>query len=104
MAEEGVVYIPDACLPGGCRVHVVYHGCAQNRDTVGDAFVKKTGFPRYADTNRLIILFPQTVSSQDNPQACWDWWGYTGPEFLTRDAPQIRGVMAMLNHLSQKPN
>jgi len=104
MAEEGIVYIPDACLPGGCRVHVVYHGCAQNRDTVGDAFVKKTGFPRYADTNRLIILFPQTVSSQDNPQACWDWWGYTGPEFLTRDAPQIRTVMAMLDHLSQKPN
>ncbi|MGE5266620.1 MAG: poly(3-hydroxybutyrate) depolymerase [Deltaproteobacteria bacterium] len=103
MAEEGVVYVPDVCRAGGCRVHVAYHGCAQNRETVGDAFVKETGFQRYADTNRLVILFPQTVASLDNPQACWDWWGFTGADFLTRQAPQIRAVAAMLERLAQKP-
>ena len=103
MAEEGVVYVPDVCRTGGCRVHVAYHGCAQNRETVGDAFVKDTGFQRYADTNRLVVLFPQTAASLDNPQACWDWWGFTGPDFLTRDAPQIRAVAAMLERLAQKP-
>jgi hypothetical protein len=103
MAEEGVVYVPDVCRTGGCRVHVAYHGCVQNRETVGDAFVKDTGFQRYADTNRLVILFPQTAASLDNPQACWDWWGFTGPDFLTREAPQIRAVAAMLERLAQKP-
>lgn len=104
MADEGVVYIPDACRRGGCRVHVAYHGCAQNRETVGDAFVKETGFQRYADTNRLVVLFPQTTASAGNPQACWDWWGFTGPDFLTREAPQIRAVEGMLDRLSEKLN
>lgn len=101
MADLGVIYIPDQCRGGGCRVHVAFHGCAQNRETVGDAFVEDTGFQRWADTNRLVILFPQTVVSASNPQGCWDWWGYTGSEFLTRDAPQIRAVHAMLQRLSQ---
>lgn len=104
MAEEGIVYVPDACRKGGCRAHVAFHGCAQNRESVGDAFVKESGFHRYADTNRLVVLFPQTTVSSDNPQACWDWWGFTGSGFLTRDAPQIRAVAAMLTRFSEKPN
>jgi hypothetical protein len=103
MADTGVVYIPDQCLGGGCRVHVAYHGCAQNRETVGDAFVHQTGFARWADTNKLVVLFPQTVATATNPQGCWDWWGYTGRDFLTREAPQIRAVAAMLARLSEKP-
>lgn len=100
MAAEGVVYIPDRCRSGGCRVHVAFHGCAQNRETVGDAFVERTGFARLADTNRLVVLFPQAVVSSSNPQGCWDWWGYSGPDFLTRDAPQIRAVHGMLERLA----
>jgi poly(3-hydroxybutyrate) depolymerase len=104
MADTGVVYVPDACRGGGCRVHVAFHGCAQNRETVGDAFVEQTGFARLADTNRLVVLFPQTVATGTNPQGCWDWWGYTGSDFLTREAPQVRAVAAMLEQLAKKPN
>ncbi|MGE0857397.1 MAG: hypothetical protein AB7L18_15060, partial [Hyphomicrobiaceae bacterium] len=57
MADEGVVYIPRTCegggepanTPGGaptgstgCRVHIAFHGCAQNRMLIGDAFIEKT--------------------------------------------------------------
>ena len=28
----GYVYIPTACLGGGCRLHVAFHGCRQNVD------------------------------------------------------------------------
>lgn len=101
MADLGVVYIPDQCRGGGCRVHVAFHGCAQNRETVGDAFVEDTGFQRWADTNRLVVLFPQTVVSASNPQGCWDWWGYTGSDFLSRSAPQISAVYGMLRRLSE---
>ena len=100
LAETGVVYIPKACRETpGCRVHIAFHGCSQNRETVGDAFIKESGFARWADTNRLIILFPQIAASPINPQGCWDWWGYTGPKYLTRDAPQIAAVNRMLDTL-----
>jgi poly(3-hydroxybutyrate) depolymerase len=80
-------------------VDIAFHGCSQNRETVGDAFIKESGFARWADTNRLIILFPQIAASPINPQGCWDWWGYTGPKYLTRDAPQIAAVNRMLDTL-----
>ena len=51
-------------------------------------FMEGSGFARWADTNRLVILFPQVEASIPNPKACWDWWGYTGKDFLTKDAPQ----------------
>ena len=105
LADEGAVYIPDVCrTAGGCRVHVAFHGCAQNRETVGDAFIAQTGFQRIADSNRLIVLFPQTVATASNPQGCWDWWGYTGNDFLTREAPQIRAVFGMIKRLSEAPS
>jgi poly(3-hydroxybutyrate) depolymerase len=100
LAETGVVYIPKTCRDTpGCRVHIAFHGCSQNRETVGDAFIKESGFAQWADTNRLIILFPQIAASPINPQGCWDWWGYTGPKYLTRDAPQIAAVNRMLDTL-----
>jgi hypothetical protein len=100
LAETGVVYVPKSCRESsGCRVHIAFHGCAQNREAVGDTFIKESGFARWADTNRLIILFPQVADSPINPQGCWDWWGYTGPQYLTRDAPQIAAVNRMLDAL-----
>ena len=104
MASEGVVYIPEVCRKdAGCRIHVAYHGCAQNRQRVGDVFVKESGFARWADTNRLIVVFPQTATTAINPQACWDWWGYTGRAYLTRKAPQIVAVHRMLEALGRQP-
>jgi len=105
--SEGVVYVPPAChdgntAPPGCRIHIAFHGCAQNRALVGDSFIRDTGFARWADTNRMIILFPQAATSPFNPQGCWDWWGYTGRNYLTRAAPQIEAVHRMLNRLSMR--
>ena len=104
MADAGVIYVPKPCVDtSGCRVHIAFHGCAQNREAVGDAFVKESGFARWADTNKLIILFPQVATTVSNPQGCWDWWGYTGNVYLTRDAPQIKAVRAMLEAVHRQP-
>lgn len=101
LSDEGLVYVPRACrTTGGCRVHIAFHGCGQNRTFVGDAFARDSGFARWADTNRLIVLFPQTAATPLNPQGCWDWWGYTGTEYLTREAPQISAVYRMLERLA----
>lgn len=102
LEESGVVYIPDDCAPGpGCRIHIAFHGCAQNQASGGDAFIRNTGFTRWADSNRIIVLFPQVKITPFNPQGCWDWWGYTGPNYLTRSAPQITAVKAMIDRLAE---
>lgn len=101
LSDDGLVYVPQACQTNaGCRVHIAFHGCGQNRTFVGDAFARDSGYARWADTNNLIVLFPQTAATPLNPQGCWDWWGYTGPDYLTRDAPQITAVYRMLERLS----
>ena len=75
-----------------------------------DTFVKNTGYNEWADTNRLIVLYPQanamTVGTRlprINPFGCWDWWGYTGLEYRTKTAPQIRTIRAMVAQLSKTP-
>ncbi len=113
MDDQGFVYVPEACSTDACRVHVAFHGCRQGRESVGDAFARHAGYSRWADTNRLIVLFPQVIARSGwgpwpwpssfvyNPSGCWDWWGYTGPLYHTRNGPQIRAVQAMVERLAQ---
>jgi len=110
MGEEGYVYIPAACEKGGCRVHVALHGCQQTLGDVGDQFVRLAGYNRWADTNQLVVLYPQVMKRAGwafgtwsfvwNPNGCWDWWGYTGPLYHTKEGPQLRAIKAMLERLS----
>jgi len=104
LAAEGVAYIPRACRQNrGCKVHVVFHGCSQSKNDVGDAVTHETGFADWAETNNTIVLFPQAAPSTLNPMTCWDWWGYTGLSYYTRDAPQIKAVDAMIRALAKSP-
>jgi poly(3-hydroxybutyrate) depolymerase len=98
------VYIPAACEQGKCAVHVAFHGCQQGRTKLGDRFYSGTGYNEFADTNQLIVLYPQAhaASLPPNPRGCWDFWGYSDPNtFFTHDAPQMRAVMGMLDRLGQ---
>jgi poly(3-hydroxybutyrate) depolymerase len=100
-ADEGVVYVPPSCRSEpGCRVHVVLHGCRQSREAVGDSFVHGAGFAELADTNRLVILYPQVSARSANPEGCWDWWGYTGLDYLGKEASQISAIWGMVEHLA----
>jgi len=104
LAKEGIVYVPSACATErGCRLHIVFHGCDQSREDVGEDFIKESGFARHADTNRLVVLFPQIEGSLANPHGCWDWWGYSDMDFLEREAPQISAIWAMAERLATQP-
>jgi hypothetical protein len=103
MADEGYAYVPHDCEGVRCRVHVVFHGCRQGAETVGERFVRDAGYNRWADTNRLIVLYPQVVARYFwiyNPRGCWDWWGYTGTNYATKEGAQIRAVGNMVDRLS----
>lgn len=59
-----------------CRLHVAFHGCRQFAESVGTVFVEHSGLNAWAESNNIIVLYPQTVNSDVlpfNPKACWDW-------------------------------
>ena len=109
MAETGYVYVPDSCAAQQpCRVHIALHGCKQNFDTIQDRYIKHAGYNQWADSNRLIILYPQTIVGNPaeleplNPYGCWDWWGYTNFNYAVKAGRQIATMKAMLDRLTSK--
>jgi poly(3-hydroxybutyrate) depolymerase len=96
LASEGYLYLPPSCAAGKpCGLLVALHGCKQNADAVGEAFVRDAGFNRWADAYDVAVLYPQTRASFAplNPQACWDWWGYSGADYDTRQGVQLRWLV-----------
>jgi hypothetical protein len=109
MAETGYVYVPAPCTAQQqCRVHIAMHGCKQNFDTIQDRYIQHAGYNEWADTNRLIILCPQTIvgnpvldfGTPHNPFGCWDWWGYTNFNYAVRAGRQISTIKAVLDRLT----
>jgi hypothetical protein len=109
MAETGYVYVPASCAAQQpCRVHVALHGCKQNYQTIQDHYIQHAGYNEWADTNRLIILYPQTIVGNPatdlftpvNPFGCWDWWGYTNFNYAVKAGRQITTIKAMLDRLT----
>jgi predicted esterase len=105
MADTAYVYVPSTCTAQGshCRIHVALHGCVQSAETVGQQFVTEAGYNPWADTNGLIVLYPQVNKSKQpsNPYGCWDWWGYSGSNYAQKSAPQMKAIMAMVKRLAQ---
>jgi poly(3-hydroxybutyrate) depolymerase len=104
LAETGYLYVPKSCSTGqSCKLHVSFHGCKQYAGAVGDAYAKGTGLNEYADTNQLVVLYPQTDKSAMapfNPNGCWDWWGYSGENYATKQGPQMAAIKQLIDALS----
>jgi hypothetical protein len=99
MAATGWVYVPKSCAAvASCRLHVVLHGCKQNTTDVGQQYVRNTGYNRWADTNNMVMLYPQTSTAATN--SCWDWWGYDSANYAKKSGPQMVAVKAMVDQLS----
>jgi predicted peptidase len=106
LADQGFVYIPKTCQAGqSCQLHISFHGCQQNEQSVGSQFVQNNGLNNWADNNHMVVLYPQTKNSMFmplNPQGCWDWWGYTGSDYATQNGQQIKAVKQIAESLTQK--
>ena len=81
----GYLYVPASCAAEQCRLHVAFHGCNQNVDSVYDDFIRDAGYNRWAANNNIVVLYPQTKTSAANPNRCWDFWGYSGSNYYTRN-------------------
>lgn len=105
LAESGYVYIPTACAAEDCRLHISFHGCNQNMQAVGDTYASSTGLNAWAETNRIVVLYPQTKTSMImplNPQGCWDWWGYSGNNYANSEAAQVVAITNMIEQLNSR--
>ncbi len=110
--SSGWAYIPEACAKGeACRLHIALHGCRQGQSyapfswtggaVYGKTFVENAGYDAWADTNHLVILYPQAVPVMfRNPNGCWDWWGYTDGHYADKRGVQIRAIRAMVDRLA----
>lgn len=103
MLESALLYVPESCAGGeACGIHVALHGCQQSTEFLGDAFAAGAGYNEWAESNRLLVLYPQVASSKLaplNPLGCWDWWGYTGEDYATQSATQITSIMQTIESL-----
>ncbi len=124
MSRLDYVYVPPQTKKNvRPRVHVALHGCKQgasyvnlvnglpdkaNSPPYGNRYVTTTGYNEIADANDIVVLYPQVEGIDDgrtqNPEGCWDWWGYSSPDaaapdYYSQHAIQIRAVHAMLQRL-----
>jgi poly(3-hydroxybutyrate) depolymerase len=94
MSEFGYAYVPREVEEGApARVHIVLHGCKQgygyvnylygradvtNQAPYGNRYMTTTGYNEIAESNNIIVLYPQATGSDggplQNPDGCWDWW------------------------------
>jgi poly(3-hydroxybutyrate) depolymerase len=122
MLDTGYLYVPKTCERGAaqpCRLQVALHGCLQSAETLGDEFYTRIGLNEWADTNRIVVLYPQAhattvreLSRQDalslenaNPQGCWNWWGYAyDTQFLTKQGVQVSAIWSMIQRIDGQGN
>ncbi|HEX4583891.1 MAG TPA: PHB depolymerase family esterase [Burkholderiaceae bacterium] len=111
MDATGWLYVPAHCAAGRqCRLHVALHGCLQGYASIGPDFLNNTGYNRWADSNDIIVLYPQAVAdsavhttaasgSLPNPNGCWDWIGWYGADFDRKTGAQAGAIMAMVDRI-----
>jgi len=104
MLDSALLYVPSSCAAGeSCGVHIALHGCQQSAEFIGDAFAAGAGYNEWAESNNLLVLYPQVASSKIaplNPLGCWDWWGYTGEDYATKTGVQVAAIKATLDSLA----
>jgi len=100
MDKTGYAYVPASCAAGqACRLHVAFHGCDQGAESVGDDFYMDAGYNRWADTNNIIVLYPQAIATAINPHGCWDWLRLYDYNFATKSGAQMVAVKTMIDRI-----
>ncbi|EEU33701.1 uncharacterized protein NECHADRAFT_56229 [Fusarium vanettenii 77-13-4] len=112
MDSTGYLYVPQACQSGSaCKLHVALHGCLQSYGNIGNKFISNTGYNKWADTNNIIILYPQAKADSSihviwsglylsNPNACFDWLGWYGSNADQKGGVQMAAIVNQVNKIT----
>ena len=103
MSNRGWIYIPTVCktTPASCTVHVNFHGCDQYYDLIGNTYVTEIGMNEWAESNSVVVIYPQTTAITINPEGCWDFWGYTNSNFALKSGLQMAAVWNMAQNYTK---
>jgi dienelactone hydrolase len=103
--ETAYLFVPSACTSAnaGCALHLVLHGCAQSASQVQTGFIEQSGYLPWAEANQIVLAFPQAKPSMPNALACWDWWGYSGENYLWREGKQMQLLANWIKDLANIP-
>lgn len=101
LGEDAYIYVPTNCSAkgSGCQVHIAFHGCEQTIADINTTFVTDTGYNGWAESNDIVVLYPQVIKTVLNPQGCWDWWGYTGENYATQQGLQMTTIKSMVDYI-----
>ncbi|KAF0979740.1 hypothetical protein FDP41_000893 [Naegleria fowleri] len=105
MDSTGYLYVPTACQQGAsCRLHVVFHGCEQGASILGTEFVSNIGINEYAESNNIIVLYPQVAAGGENFLGCFDWVNFSGADsnYANKKGSQMTAVANMIMALGGK--
>ena len=90
LADIGYIYWPKACDTIECKVHICYHGCMMPSSVIGDKLAVHSGLNEWAEGSGIIVIYPQAaVDLSVNPEGCFDWFGYTGEDYLLKSGKQM---------------
>ena len=111
MRSTGSVFVPKACTQGKtCGFVLALHGCLQEGSRIGTRWVSEAGINEWADTNKLVVVYPDTIASSapgpTNPNACFDWWGYSNqvdPNYALKSGLQMSVLYAMVRRVTGQP-
>jgi poly(3-hydroxybutyrate) depolymerase len=111
LSSTGKVFVPKACAEGKtCGFVLALHGCLQEASLIGDRWVTEAGINEWADTNRLVVVYPDSIASSapgpTNPNACFDWWGYANqvdPNYALKSGAQMSVLYAMVQRVTGRP-
>ena len=111
MSQTGSVYVPKTCEQGKtCGFVMALHGCKQEGTRIGNRWVTEAGINEWADTNGLVIVYPDTIATSapgvTNPNACFDWWGYSNqydPNYALKSGRQMSVLYAMVQRVTGRP-
>jgi predicted peptidase len=102
--DFGAIYVPTSCKDKNttCHLHVALHGCDQNAEKIRDVFAIKTGLNEWAESNNVVVLYPQAKANfmAMNPKGCWDWWSYSNDLYATKEGVQMKAIADMIAKLS----
>lgn len=72
LGDKGFIYVPTACQDRNnvCHLHFSFHGCMQPEAIIGDKWAVHGGYNEWAESNNIIVIYPNTKPSfgePDNP-------------------------------------
>ena len=99
LGTSGLVYIPKSCeaeagQSATCALHVSLHGC-QNPFVLEEAQVHALSFNRWAETNKMVILWPKAIG-----ESCWDSYGHEGELYDTKVGDQMQAIRRMIEAIA----